>query len=71
MVDTQAGTRLELAVFRQVCLDGRQVDNFPVRRTFPIFLSGRLWRGTDVIRQPVSITPFQTVLAVFRHTAYR
>ena len=32
---------------------------------------GRLWRSTSGYRWPVSITPFQTVRAVFPHTAYR
>jgi hypothetical protein len=35
-----------------------------------ILCVGRLWRGSDCSR-PVSIAPFQTVRAVFRHTAYR
>jgi len=30
---------------------------------------GRLWRGSSVYRQPVSINPLSTVLAVFPHTA--
>jgi hypothetical protein len=30
---------------------------------------GRLWRGISVYADPFPSTPFQTVLAVFPHTA--
>jgi len=50
----------------------RAEASIPIQGTvlFQQFI-GRLWRSTSGYRWPVSITPFQTVRAVFPHTAYR
>jgi hypothetical protein len=44
--------------------------NFDLQQSLPEnLLIGRLWRGTSVTASPFPSTPFQTVHAVFPHTA--